>query len=524
MVRFSLPGKNEKWFVLALVMIALFFWTLPMQQSQMPFGDVDAPAHFTISDYMAKTNMPMYLLPPYISYMYGSLANGKLWYSPQFHLDAAIAQRTSGSRILGFYLFVTVMSMMFVFSSYLLIRKLYGFLPAFISSFALIFSVRDYQTFLWALWPEKAAFVMIPAILYSYYSYVESVMDKKEKKTYLIMTVILAATQFFFHPQTFGVSLLAIILFTAVISFKEKKLPFNWKTAAVAALVFVLLLAPFLQFPLLYAKNTDVSKGNADKMSLSSLFRWYPPASIANGSVPNDFFSYSYTFGIWTLPLLLLGVLSLALNRKRRDFLMLSWLVTIYLCYHLGIIGFTGRIHRFLAGEAHLFIPLMTIGLLGIVSFFKLSEQKKTFFRYGLAAAFMIAVITMSAPLAYENMKYAYSGASRITGSEYDATVWLTQNTPENSYLRIAGTLVPAKKKFMGFLAFDYPVYDYQLLGDTHPNASQANYLLVDYNDIIASQRSDIAQGLLSWEKNLSKDKYSLVYNTDSLRVYKIED
>lgn len=533
MARFS-AEKYEYLFVTVLILTAFWFYTLPIQDNRMPFGDVDSAAHFALSDYMSKKDVPMYYLPGYLNNMYGSLADGKIWYSPQFHLDGAISQIVGGDRIVSFFLFIALASSLFIFSTYIIVRDFYGFLPAFIASFALIFSARDYMTYLWALWPEKAAFAFVPAVLYSFYKYTESYLNSRnkekrikgmtqEKRYYIIISVLLLATQFFMHPQAFGLSLLSIALFTLYTGSKEKAVPFNIKTALAAGILFAVIMAPFIQFPLLYAKNTNVAEGY-EKVGVSTLFKWYPPYELSKNSVPKEFFSFSDMIGIWVLPLIILGILFLALKRRNKDILMLSWLISIYICYHLGILGFTGRIHRFLAAESHIFFPLAAVGAMFAVSFFNVKKEYTKKVKAGIAAIFVLAVLTLNAPSACSDMKNAYSGYSRMMPNQYNAAVWMEKNIPDNSMVQIAGTLVPAKKKWIGMLSFNYPVYDYKLFGSTHPNASQAGYLFVDYSDIIASGQRNLGNALAAWEKNVTSDgKHKLVYNTNMIRVYKVE-
>ena len=89
--------KQIKLIVLFLLfLIALYFWTLPIQKNQYPYGDVDSSTHFALSDDAGQGNVPVYYLPYYLNFSYGSHSGGKLWYAPQYHLDGAILQIFGG--------------------------------------------------------------------------------------------------------------------------------------------------------------------------------------------------------------------------------------------------------------------------------------------------------------------------------------------------------------------------------------------------------------------------------------------
>ena len=148
--------KIEIVLMAVLYMAALYLWTLPIQNNRLPFGDVDASSHFTIGDYMVTYDKSIAKIPYPVTFRYkgqNNLLPDYLWYPPQYWTNTGIAQVLGGERILPPFIVVAIFSSLIVLSSYFLIRSLFGFWPAFLSSFLLMFSTRDYMIYLWGQWP-----------------------------------------------------------------------------------------------------------------------------------------------------------------------------------------------------------------------------------------------------------------------------------------------------------------------------------------------------------------------------------
>ena len=144
--------KIEIILLVILYLSALYIWTLPIQKNKLPFGDVDASSHFTIGDYMVTYDKSIAKIPYPITFRYkgqNAMFPDYLWYPPQYWTNTAIAQIFGGDRILPFFIVVAVFSSLIIISSYFFIRNLFGFWPAFLSSFLLMFSTRDYMIYLW---------------------------------------------------------------------------------------------------------------------------------------------------------------------------------------------------------------------------------------------------------------------------------------------------------------------------------------------------------------------------------------
>jgi len=491
---------------------ALWLWGLPI--NEMPFGDVDSAGHFVLGDYMSYSDKSMYNLPFFIVPMYGSENNGRIWYPPQYHTNEAIFQAIGGERIIPVYLWVLIASVLSVISVFFVINKLYGMLPAALASFLMVFSARNYMTYLWAQWPQVAAFAFVPIVIYCYYQY-----TKDNKKTiYLYMTSVFLAIQYFFHPQAVGHSAMAIIVYSVVFLIVNRKMPFKIKTGLIAFFLLIILMLPFFHFSinsiLWQTQSVDY------KAPITRLFSWYPSYDLFKGFIPEDYFSFSKMHGLWTLPFLLLGVLFLALRRKSNDLLLLSWLFSYYLLIHMDITGLmVGRLHRAMFDEAHIFYPIIALGLLSLPQLFTLKGKAKTYAKYALIILFLVLAVNFNARQAYSNLSSAYPGILRLNEAEYEAATWL-RDLPEDKGVRIAGTLVAAKKKWIGFLAYKVPIYDYETLsGEKSPDINYTNYFFVDYTDALAIGRQDVAAAIAEWEKSMLENKTPL-YNKNNIRVY----
>jgi len=508
---------SKKWVetgaVLLLIVLTLYMWTLPFQENRMPYGDVDSSTHFTLADYMRDTDKPLYELPYYLSpdipevRGYGNLNDGKIWYPPQFHVNGAIMQILGGGRFVSFYIFLALVCSSIVFTTYFLVRKLFGFLPAFISSFMLIFSTRDILWYTWGQWPQVASFGITPLVIYAYYKYATSTLRKQSKPVYLAISILLMVTQFFFHPQGMLGSAVIMVLFTAFMIMKEKRLPFKLRHIFIILIVFAVVFLPF--------SNIVIGKSGMAKNPLriltyidQPLLSW--PKAPPNAGVPQSYYSFTQMHnGIWVLPLILLGIVYLIIRRRSQELLLLAWVVQLYIMLH-----FFGRSERFLETEAHIFYPLIAIFIISIPQFFKLGDIRK-YIKYGIAACFLILIIFTHAKPAHSLLKQSYAGLARITPYQYEMAGELRELLPERSTSLIMGTLIYTKQKWMRGLSYRSMVFDIK-----HLNVS--DHVILDYSDILLIKDQGRMQNLQSFEQQLIDANYTRILDRDIMKVYKI--
>ena len=116
--------KFEVILITLLFLLSFYLWSLPYQKNLIPYGDVDSSTHFTLADYMTLNDYPTYWLPYYMGYLIEG--GGKLWYPPQYHTYSAVLNIFTNERVLSILLFQTLVCFSIIFTSYFLIRKLYG--------------------------------------------------------------------------------------------------------------------------------------------------------------------------------------------------------------------------------------------------------------------------------------------------------------------------------------------------------------------------------------------------------------
>jgi len=498
--------------VLALLFIGAFWlWSLPYQKNKMPYGDVDSSTHFTLADYMALNDYPTYWLPYYMDYL-GEGA-GKLWYPPQYHTTSAILNIFTNERVLPVLLFQTIVCFSIIFTSYFLIRKLYGFLAAFLTSLLLVFSTRDIMWYLWGQYPQVLSFGIIPLVLYCFYSYIT-----ESKKLYLYLTAIFVGIQFFIHPQAIFISFVTCVFFTLFFILKNKKFPFKIKHIIFSLIVMFLLIMPFYSFP--FGEKTGYSEGYMFKIEttrFNTLFHWY--GILKPLGVPESYYSFKQMIGLWILPLFLIGLIFIILRRKNKDLLLISWLIAFYLASHDTVFGLW-RAERFTETEIHILAPIAVVGLFSIVSFIKLKKEYRTYIKYGLVILFIIFAFSVNGKTAYNSLKNAYGGILRLTPYQYEVSEWMEQNLPENANVYETGTVIYTKKKWIRAISVRHLLWDFEGI-QPKKNATVGTHLLVDYSDLVLINDMANIEALQKWENENVKGQ-KLVYDKDYIKVYEI--
>lgn len=513
-------SKNiEAIIVTLLYLTCLYFWTLPIQKNPMPYGEVDAASHYAVADYTYQSDRSITALPFYIDQRYGKDNKFKphtLWYPPSFHTGLAIAAVFGGESDVSIYIMNAIFCSLIVLSVYFIMRKFFGFEAALISGFLLIFSMRDIMIYLWGQWPERMGFAYLPLIIYCFYKYSVSFMDKQEKPVYIYIMSLLMAINFFIHPMDFFHSVLALIVLSIFFLVKERKLFFSIKRISAAIVFFLLIVSMFPSQSMNVFVRLQSDTETKDMGDTSRLFSWFKPQKD-NAGVPQEYFYYRTMIGpYWTIPLILAGILFLLLRRNKKDLVMLAWLVSLYIMIHLDFIG-KGRVHRSLSGTAHIFYPLMVLGILYLLSLVPHIKGLRTPLKYGLMLLFVILMLTSIGAVANKTLKGAYQGVLRINTYQYDLAKWNQQNLPEDSQIYHMGTISLAKTRWIWMVGhrFMIPSSDFKL------EEYNATHVAVDYSDFALAGDQNTLNKLQEWEKQNMANK-SLIYNTNLIRVYKL--
>ncbi|MAG92104.1 hypothetical protein CMO83_05505 [Candidatus Woesearchaeota archaeon] len=518
-------------------LFALYLWTLPFQDNASPYGEFDAISHWELGDFIAQRDRTFVNLPPFLDYSYGDDNKFKphtLWYPPPFHTDFAIISVFSNDRVIPIFLTNAIFASSILISVFFAIRKLYGFLPAILSSFILTFSMRDILPYIWGQWPERFAYAFIPLILYAFYMYYTTYSKDGSKPIYLYIMSLLLAVNLLVHPLVFFHSAVGLFVLGIALFIKDRKIPFNVKHLGIALILFVILLAifPYQTGNVFVSFQQGGDEGK--KASIASLFSWAPnPADFA-GSVPTEYFSFGAMHGLWTLPFLLIGLGVLLVRRERRDIFLLAWLISLYLILHRDLIGKATFLHRSLSATAHIFIPITVIGAVSIPSLIKLPQNYRSFLKYGLAILVVALALVYNLPNAFSTLNNSYdSPLARLNPSQIEASEWLRDNIGENQNVSIIGPPPQILQKvwwmasyshrtsayFEGFLA--WKIYE-ENREEIIQNHLSGDYLLLDYTDIsLLSDRSLVNQWQ-AFEQNTLQN-HTLLYNKNNIRVYKYE-
>ena len=532
-------GKYDVFAVGALFLLAFWLWTLPIQASPIPFGEGDAAWQFTSGDQMYLQDRADYTIPKYLGYWYYGynkvLGPHHNEYPPPYPLNIALAQLFGGDRFVSAYIMIAILSMSACMSTFLLVRKLYGLVPGFMAGFAMIFSIRDIMLYLWGQRGAIISFTFIPAVLYCYYMYMTS--DSRQKKNiYLFATVAVLSSQYIFHIQGMAASIGSIILFTFFLWIKERKFPFtykeireNWKAIMIAAIAFLIVIVPFLVIYLGPGETHPIQFNN-----FSRLFSWFKvddQPGYAQGNVegyPIIFFSQSMIYHKWLLPLIFAGLAVLLLRRETKDLLVLAWAMSVYILIHLDVTGFLNvqRAARMLIAETALFYTLIAIGLVGIISFFKIGRNIAAILKYSICILFVLLIISNGkivpqgpAVQAYGTLKNAYGGLLRINQFQIEAAYWIRDNLPEDALVIDKGTITYPKLRFMIPYSQHYITNHLKAMVEENIISVEQLYYMVDYSDLALLGQQSAADSLFEWEKQNFPNS-TLVYNNNNIHIW----
>ncbi len=535
----------NKWDILAitvLFIVAFSLWTLPLQEDRRPFGEGDAAWHFSIGDYIASSDKPIWSLPFYIGqWYYGynvALGPNAPEYPPSNHYNYALMQAAGGERFVPIIMYRAIASFLGIFAVYFLIRKLYGTPAAFIASTGLVFSVREQLIYLWGQQPTLISVVFAPVTFYAFYKYLDSYYKNENKVSYLYIAALLLGSQYLLHIQGFVLSVLVIAFFTLLMSIKHRKLPFvseSKKHVAAVAVIFLLIAAPFF---IIYFGTPQLGVNEKD---YSRLFSWGVKHDLVAGSYPEAFTNFSSEYPVYLLPLLFIGILFLLLRRKSSDLLMLGWLIAMYVVLHADIFLGTSveRSARMLVAEPALFYSLMAVGAVSLFSFVKLPSNVRSIAQYLVAAIVVVVIASSSFAAEKESLSAQYGSIFRITPAQSELASWLHDSLDENAYVYY----LPENRNFklgtwqyqkLRWVLAESQRHVASFSGTFANNTDVANskfYFAFDYSDLalIASSQNPWqadAQKKGAALQQFEQDNFNIsdaLYNQNNIRVYEVE-
>jgi hypothetical protein len=184
---------------------------------------------------------------------------------------------------------------------------------------------------------------------------------------------------------------------------------------------------------------------------------------------------------------------------------------------HLDFIG-KGRVHRSLSATAHIFYPLMVLGLIYLVSFVPKGYRRVV--KGFLMILFVVFMFVTVGSTVHTTLGSTYQGVSRVNPHQYDLIQWLRQsNVPENSDIYHMGSISLAKTRWIWMMGHRH------MISSSVANINDYNvtHVLMDYSDFVLVGDQNTVNGLQEWEKqNLLNG--TVIYDRNYIRVYKLEN
>lgn len=508
--------------LLVIYLGCLYIWCLPFISNPYPYGSVDGATYLQFGDYMGLYDKPIYKLPEYFGRQ--ELNDKKLWHAPTYYIDMALSELTGGYRFQSIFFFIAFTNSIIFFSVYLLIKKLYGFLPALITASMATLSLRSLSFNFMGHWQHLASISFLPLIIYCYYRYTESYIKNETKPAYIIIAAILTASQFLFHTLFFLHTIFFIVTYTLVLTIIHKKLVFSIKHALISILVFAAITLPyFLQFS--YGVSVDTaSQTLIEPFKLTTLYWGIDSKPYEGMMYPGWFDFYQNHNGAWIIAPTILGIIILLIRRKENDIVLLSWLLSYYLLIDfVPFLGFlSGYGHKSLVAEAYALYPFAVLSFFLFPSFIK-HPKVRTFLKYGLVSLLVALVLFINVPPTLSINKTPELDISRLTKPEYDAAEWLRLNIKDNSIKIVdVGTIEYGKKRMIGMVANKLFLYDSNIIPEKILEEQIGRLVFIDYSDIAFTKQEDLAKQLKQWELTVFSN-YTKIYESQMITIYDLE-
>jgi len=516
---------------------------LPIQNDPRPFGEGDAAWHFSIGDYIASSDEPIYRIPFYIGQWYynfnPALGPNAPEYPPPNHYNYALMQVAGGERFVPVLLYRAIASFLGIFAVYFLISKLYGTAAAIIASAGLVLSVREQMIYLWGQQPTLISVVVAPITFYAFYRYLESYYQKSPNIAYLYMTVLLLGSQFLLHIQGFVLSVLVLMAFTLLMAIKYRRIPFLAERKLQLLFSALLLLAITLPFIMIYIGTPQLGLETPD---YGRLFSWGIDPNLVAASYPSDFTSFSSEYPSWALPVILFGIGITILRRRSQDLLMLGWLVGVYLVIHTDLyLGVSvERAARMLISEPALFYSFIGIGAVSWLSFLRIQSTVRIISKFVIVLIFVFLIFQSDYEVSKNTLSNSYVSIFRITPAQSELAAWIGDNVPDDSYLYYIPEYDPFNlgswqyQKLRWILASSQRyVVNYQdsFTNNSHTQNTQ-RYFIFDYTDldaILNSQPNPLQPAAQQSKAGLQQyeaanfNVTNAIYDRNQIRVYQVD-
>lgn len=355
----------------------------------------------------------------------------KIGYPPLFHfLIASLGLLTKVDLFQIARMLQPFLAMLIVLSVTYVTRKIYGTVAGISAGFLILSSFLVSRIILPI--PENLALIFLPLSVYFYY---RSLKDNKLKYAFLsgLVFIIVLLTH-----QAAALSLFLVITsFTMVelIYYRNVHVFVNYGTFLLLLGVLMIggIVALLLWWPdIIYSTiNQGISAATGLMTSISS-------------NRPLSILGYLGYLGYLVLIFALAGSVAALKKRRKKDLLIITWIIIMFLlsnAYWFGINVITYRV------LIYLLIPLSIIGGFGVSQVYKKLKDYKKFSAHKFRIAFLISVFilaTFNGILTVENPKIATFEVKNLYGtiqiappstSEVDLARWFNDNGDKSKSL-----------------------------------------------------------------------------------------
>jgi len=524
--------KRDMIALTTLFLVYLYLFTLPLQETSVPFGEGDATHKFGLVDYMVINDIVPKKMPFFYASWYAYLTPTDFYAPPNtipFFIAPATIQTLGGQdRFSGInFYFALIAGFTVILAVYFLGRKLFGFWIAVVAGMFLLIPGKTLRAYMWGQRPHHLALSFVPLAIYCLYKYLDGYSRGEEKKLYLMLYGAFVGLGAVFHLQSLIPIGIFTIVYSSYIMIKRRKFPYSLKSVGFCIVIILLILGPHLGGLLGQQHLKEELGSGVTIQNVGNLFSWFKtPLDFPN----RDMYSYSSSNGgLWSLPFLLVGLLILGIRRKKADLVTLFFLIAVYIGFHLDVFNLLsqGRITRIIYIDSQIFALLIGVGVIGLPSLIGLKKEMKNYARIGLVVLFAILLFNFSLKPGAAILESAYPPIERITPAQYEAAEWLRANTPEDAVVWARGQITYPKQKWMHMFShrsikgyYEDTLDRFKVHVSEWPERNTPSHALFDYSDYVAINNKDAVAALQLVEQQLENE--TLVYDKNNIRVYEI--
>jgi hypothetical protein len=368
--------------------------------------------------------------------------------------------------------------------------------------------------------------------------------SKTGKRKLLLLAGITLASLFLTYTVSFITATLFVVLFFSFRLIFSKHRKESILGGATIIFMGIALSLPWV-FNILNRLMARVPTREYD-----ALLAWFDAYSVRSEIGPTNLYIY---YGYWLLLFGIMGLLIVFVRRRSGSFL-LAWFLSIFLLMLNEIfkIHFPGWYYlqsgAFL--NPTLSLPLSVLSGIGFVKAYDFlkkrlqysSKSMKTSLYFVLVVTLLISTIALGAKTIADR---AALQTNRISSADYNAIMWISNNTPEDAVIFIdywvgtPSTWIPVishRRIVMPLLSISevgwtnimFTRQDESKIVATDPNSTEALSILKKYDASYIYLSNNVSAQVQEWRNNydahlfLQSSHYELAFNEDNAWVIKV--